>query len=157
MNLDEMIRLYTVEHLTCQQIAEIMHCSRAWISIRLKDCGIHYSQGTRVKAKCFTCGKMHEVTRARHRNRKRAFCSRECFYASRKGEHYRPWRQGQRRARAIVAQYFKLEPQHIVHHEDKDNCNNDIRNLRVFACQADHMSYHHGNAVPFLFDGSIGQ
>ena len=54
------------------------------------------------------------------------------------------WRHGQRIARAKVAEVFPLQPQHVVHHDDKDDRNNTLRNLHVFASQADHLSYHRG-------------
>lgn len=104
---------------------------------------------------CSACGKTFART-PRNKRFKRAFCSPECYYSVRRTIKYKPWRQGQRRARAIVSKYFDLRPEYVVHHEDKDNANNDLINLRVFASQADHMAYHHGvtKVVP-IWDGRM--
>lgn len=84
---------------------------------------------------------------------RRLFCSQKCYHSLRQGR-YIPWRAGQRKARLLVAKYFELQPQHIVHHEDSDNRNNSLFNLRVFANQADHMAYHHGiSGVKPIWDG----
>jgi hypothetical protein len=83
----------------------------------------------------------------------RLFCSQKCYQSIRQGK-YVPWRQGQRRARAVVARHFDLKPEHIVHHEDRDNRNNSLLNLMVFANQSEHMAYHHGiSGVKPLWDG----
>lgn len=36
-----------------------------------------------------------------------------------------------------------LLPEEVVHHKDEDRSNNDIENLELFACNADHMRHHH--------------
>lgn len=82
----------------------------------------------------------------------RKYCSIACVGAA-KNKSVVQWRQGQRIAREIVSKHFNLQPEHIVHHEDKNNRNNDIANLLVFASQADHMAYHHGSEVKPLWDG----
>ena len=63
-------------------------------------------------------------------------------------------RQGRRIARSIVSEYFDMEDNHIVHHEDRNATNNDMDNLKVFQCQGDHLRYHRGFRVPILWDGS---
>jgi hypothetical protein len=53
------------------------------------------------------------------------------------------WRQGQRRARAtVLALGFPLTSQHVVHHVDSDDRNNQVSNLWVFATKGHHMSFH---------------
>jgi len=100
---------------------------------------------------CEVCSK--PVIRQASKKSRRTFCSRECYHSVRQDGRYRQNRQGQRRARAIVSKCFPLEPQHVVHHEDRDNTNNSLPNLRVFASQADHMAYHHGSGVQPIWDG----
>ena len=52
-----------------------------------------------------------------------------------------------------MGQYFHLEPQHIVHHKDSNQRNNDLANLLVFASASDHLKHHHGSKVSPLWDG----
>ena len=63
------------------------------------------------------------------------------------------WRHGQRLARAKVAEVFPLQPQHVVHHDDKDDRNNTLRNLHVFATSGDHLRYHRGMDVSPIWCG----
>ncbi|MGL5937061.1 MAG: hypothetical protein ACRCZI_15730 [Cetobacterium sp.] len=85
----------------------------------------------------------------------RSFCSMDCYAASLAQSGYVEYRHGSRLARAIVAQHFALEPQHIVHHKDGDQRNNDRANFLVFASQADHMAHHRGRSVVALWDGAV--
>jgi hypothetical protein len=59
-----------------------------------------------------------------------------------------------RLARKAVGQYFTLKRGSVVHHHDKNDRNNDPRNLAVFSSNAGHVAFHHGNpsALP-LWDG----
>jgi hypothetical protein len=84
----------------------------------------------------------------------KAYCNMQCYADSLAQHPYVPWRQGCRRARAIVAQYYGLHPDQIVHHKDGDNRNNDLSNLMVFASNADHVAHHRGRTVAVLFDGA---
>ena len=59
-----------------------------------------------------------------------------------------------RRSRKIVSYYFELRPEHIVHHEDRNERNNDPRNLKVFASNNEHMRYHRGYSAKPLWDGA---
>lgn len=85
---------------------------------------------------------------------KRLFCSRKCYFSTRQVTPYVQWREGQRRARKAVAQFFQLGAGYVVHHHDGDNRNNHPSNLAVFRNQSDHMAYHHGvTVVRPLWDG----
>ena len=152
---DRIIELYTRDHLTVRQIAERFRVSGAAISYRLRSRGIVGQDGTWVDIACDYCGAELRVRRARWRKQGHFYCCTEHYYAVRGGAGYKPWRQGQRLARAIVAQYFNLQPEHVVHHEDKDNANNDRNNLKVFTSQSEHLKYHHGKKtiIP-LWDGA---
>ena len=77
----------------------------------------------------------------------------------RAGGNYNGSRQGQRIARVVVGEYFELEDGMVVHHEDGNTLNNQLRNLRVFIDHSHHMKYHfqmRGGEVPFspIWDGS---
>ncbi len=150
-----LVKLYTLEHLTLRKIAAQVGMSAQAVRLRLIDEGVKAKQGTWVKRDCHYCGKQIEVRRGASRRVRRSFCNSECYYASLEGERYKPWRQGCRIARAIVAQYFTLDREHVVHHEDRDNRNNDRSNLRVFANQSDHAAYHRGQAIQPIWDGSL--
>ena len=61
---------------------------------------------------------------------------------------------GRTKGRKIVRRHFKLLPGHIVHHENCNEKDNRLENLRVFASIADHNRYHAGFPVEPLWDGS---
>ena len=111
------------------------------------------TRGPKSSVACFVCKKQFAISPSKLKRQARFFCSAKCYHSLRQDGRYRPNRQGQRNARATVSKYFALEPQHVVHHEDRDNLNNSLPNLRVFASQADHMAYHHGADVAPLWDG----
>ena len=148
------VKLYTVEHLTCRQIAAHVGITASAVNLRLHWANVDSTAGTWVNRECGYCGSAIKIRRGQARKNRQSYCKAECYYASFHGERYKPWRHGQRLARAIVAQHFQLEARHVVHHEDKDNRNNDRANLRVFASNADHMAYHRGSNVKPIWDGS---
>lgn len=113
------------------------------------------TSGFRVQRACEWCGSVVLQRRNRALNAKRAFCTQEHYleWVKARGESYRPWRQGQRRAHAAVASYVQLQAGNVVHHHDGDNRNNRIDNLAVFATQADHMSYERGGDAKPIWDG----
>lgn len=108
---------------------------------------------------CAFCGE--PVRRYKKRllqmNQINTFCGQECYMASLEQHPYEEWRRGTRLARAIVAQHFKLERGHIVHHEDGNQRNNDLSNLTVFASHSEHMAHHRGRKVKPLFQGKTLQ
>ncbi len=110
---------------------------------------IHYS--------CTVCGKESIMTRAYFRRRKHVFCGEECYFAWLHHGNGNPLimhRNSSRTARAIVSDHFALRPEHIVHHEDRNQYNNELSNLKVFSYSGDHLRYHRGFIVPVLWDGS---
>ncbi len=154
----DVVAMATIQHLSPAQISNLVGISRQRVWKILKKSGVNTSKGpggiTWVKCICPFCGKEFEIRRERWRNSEQHFCSKECYYASRENPGYHPWRQGQRLAKAIVSQYFHLEPENIVHHKDGNNRNNDRSNLLVFANHSDHMKFHHGkNHVEPIWDG----
>ena len=85
-------------------------------------------------------------------SRMNSYCGQECYFAALESHGYEEWRQGSRLARAIVAQHFALQPDHIVHHKDGNQRHNDLSNLMVFKSQGDHVGHHRGRKVQALFD-----
>jgi DNA-binding transcriptional regulator LsrR (DeoR family) len=133
---------YTRDHLTVRQIGKLLDISGAAVHKRLKRAGISAAQGTMVTLTCATC----ETPNVRWRSRAKAakvYCNSECYFAARENLQFKPWRNGGHLARAVVSKHFDLQREHVVHHEDSDQANNDLGNLRVFATQADHLKYHH--------------
>ena len=57
-------------------------------------------------------------------------------------------------AHKAVEPYFRLAPGNVVHHKDNNETNNNKENLAVFANRSDHMAYHWGRKIPFLWDGA---
>lgn len=118
-------------------------------------CSARFRGVPEPNASCHVCNKAMVLSPSKLKGQKRFFCSRKCYHSLRQDGRYHPNRQGQRIARKVVSQYFDLQPQHVVHHEDRDTRHNDIVNLLVFASQADHMAYHHGSDVKPLWDGRM--
>lgn len=155
----DIVVLATNQHLSPSQIAKLAGVSRQQVWKTLKKAGVSTHKGpgglTWVECRCNFCGKTFEIRRCRWRQSIEHFCSNECYYASRENPNYYQWRHGTRLARVVIAQYFPIQPDHVVHHIDGDDRNNDRSNLMVFANHSDHLKYHHGeNHVVPLWDGS---
>ena len=145
----DIINAFTVELEPMISIAERYGKTRQAIWKMLKKEGVNVSKAvgnTRLLVSCTVCNK--QFIRTRHRIRKQVnhFCGDECYFAFLEaGNGQGPYinnRQGQRIARSKVATVFDLKDEHVVHHEDRNTLNNMWNNLRVFACQGDHIRYH---------------
>lgn len=151
----DVVDLYTNQHLTCEEISKLAGVSRQRVWLVLKKMGVPASNGERVAVTCAYCGSQFTQTRRRWRQRVAHYCSDECYFASRANPDFRPDRYGTRLARAIVAQHFPLEPLHVVHHIDSNQANNDLANLLVFLNQSEHSIHHHQkNHVSPIWKGS---
>lgn len=109
-----------------------------------------------LQVSCSACGEILTRNKARVRKQKNHFCNYKCYYIfleAGNGNIYIQSRQGQRTARRIVSYFFDLQDGHIVHHEDRNNLNNLPYNLKVFACQGDHIRYHRGFEVVPIWNG----
>lgn len=138
-------------------ISERLGISRQGVCRLLKRNGIDTSNKGGLEVSCFTCGKLFKKPRCQVRKALHVFCSDDCYFAFLKagrGGAYVQNRHGQRIARHVVSKYFTLQEQHVVHHEDRNCLNNMLPNLRVFACQGDHIRYHRGFEVDPIWDGS---
>jgi len=149
----QVVALYTIEHLTVRQIGARLGVSGTAVWKRLKRAGVSAYAGEHVQAVCVQCGNPIDRTRARFRITERSFCSKPCYYLARESPNLVISRWGGIQARQLVNQHFPLQTGYIVHHEDRDECNNALGNLRVFASQSDHGRYHHGKFVIPLWDG----
>lgn len=163
VSTQDLVVLVNKEKLSLEEVEARTGMSRQGIWKRLKRAGVlvprRANGGAPSKVVKFSCGFCGEpVQRYRKRamttDQMKAFCNMECYSASLAQHPYEAWRQGCRLARVVVSQHFPLQHEHIVHHKDGDNRNNDLSNLMVFACNADHMAHHRGRKVIALFDGA---
>ena len=125
-------------------LAKRYNKSRHGIYKVLKRAGVDTSK-RKFDVSCTTCAKGISRPKCQIRNKKHLFCCLECYYAFIKAKQtgiYQQSRQGQKIARQKVEEYFDLKIEHIVHHEDNNNFNNSLYNLKVFANQGDHIRYH---------------
>ncbi len=149
----DVVALYTESHLTMEEIGKLSGISRQGVKKILDKTWVKSNHGEWVDTHCDTCGSPIRVNRCRWRKSKTHYCNIDCRVASLQNATYKPWRQGQRLARVIVKQYFDLQPEHITHHKDGDNRNNDLKNLSVFPSSSDHMKYHRGLDIKPIWDG----
>lgn len=142
----DIIKAYEVDLEPMMSIATKYGKSRVAIWKMLKRAGIDTSKH-KIAVSCTTCGATIYRVKSLLRNRNNCFCDMNCYQSFLEAgtSHLTPTeqRRGNRRAKAIVKQYFDLQPEHIVHHEDQFPLNNQLWNLRVFANQGDHIRYHH--------------
>lgn len=155
LKTQDVVVMYTEQHLTLREIGKLTEMSATAVLKRLRKAGVTRAEGTHITVACSTCGKAIDRTRKRWKINHESFCNTQCYAVYLQNPDYNPWRQGSRIARAIVAEYFRLEPDYIVHHKDGNQRNNDRANLQVFDSQSSHLRYHHGKtlAVP-LWDGA---
>lgn len=146
----DIVVMYTKHLLTLRQIATITGMSHAGISKRLKQAGVLNSL---VTCNCDFCGKETTKDRSRYKQSKTHFCSPDCYAASIENPGYKPWRHGQRLARAVVSQHITLSKENVVHHIDGNNRNNNLSNLMVFSNQSDHLKFHRGGDATPIWDG----
>lgn len=154
----DVVAMATIQHLAPSEIAPIAGISRQRVWRILKDAGVNTGKGaggaTRVTCECSYCGRLHEITRKRWRMSITHYCSTDCYYASRSNPNYYQWRHGTRLARIIISQWYPIQTEHVPHHIDGDDRNNDRANLMLFASQSDHIKYHHSkNHVEPIWDG----
>jgi hypothetical protein len=160
-DVKRIIEMYQVELIPMEKIAEQYNISRMGIYKILKKAGIETRKGiaTQLNVSCDNCHNIIKVVRCKVRKLKHHFCSMECrdAWLNRKDKENNPFienRTGGRHGRIEVQKYFELKEGYVVHHEDRNQNNNDIKNLRVFATNGDHTRYHRGYEVPILFNGN---
>ncbi len=154
----DIVNRFTEQLDTCVSIAKDHNMTRQGVYKLLHRHGVDPSEYERLDCSCTVCNTAISRTRARVRKQLNHFCSVECYHAfldaGRAGSPLIMDRNSSRIARGVVSKHFELSDGNIVHHEDRNQFNNDISNLRVFACQGDHIRHHRGFDVTPIFDGS---
>ena len=155
------IQAYTVQLIPMIQLARKYGVTRQCIFKLLNKADIDTSkEAANISVSCTVCGEETKRLRCIVRKSHHIFCSKACYFAWLKHGNGNPLimhRNSARQARAIVSKLFALQPGYIVHHEDRNQYNNYIPNLKVFANSGDHVRYHRGFIVPILWDGSKHQ
>lgn len=145
----QIVDLYVKEHLTIREIGYKVGLSSFAVRARLKKLGIKKEDGLFVKVNCATCGNEIIKRRCQVRGRSRFYCNLDtCFALSRE----RPSRVESKLARAVVAQHFRLQPEHIVVNKDGDTKNNDRANLMVIERRLDPRQR---KGLVVLWDGEV--
>lgn len=138
-------------------LAEKYGITRQGIYKILKQAGVD-TKKTQIPVSCSTCGEQIYRTKARIRKQLNQFCNMDCYSAFISGGKPK-WHwmsetgNSSRIARSVVNQYFALQGDQIVHHENHNRFDNQLANLRVFANQGDHIRHHRGFDVTPLWDG----
>jgi hypothetical protein len=161
-DIEDMVEMYTVGLESLEHIAVRHGCTRQAVRYHLHRLGIPTPKTSQVEVSCSMCGKVFKRTRKRVRVQHHQYCSKACFYEwleRGKGlgqdSRYVASRTGQRHAREVVSEYIELKPGYLVHHEDRNAKNNELDNLRVFACTGDHLRHHRGFIAPIVWDGRM--
>ena len=155
----DIIRGYTEELKPMIELAKRIGISRQAVHKALRKAGIDTTKAgaAHITVSCTVCGQAMGVKRCVFRKSKHHFCGTDCYTAWLRHGNGNPLvmhRHSSRLARRIVADHYALLPTHIVHHEDRNQYNNALYNLRVMGGQGDHIRYHRGFIVPILWDGS---
>jgi hypothetical protein len=137
--------LYIKEHLTMREIGEKYSLSRQNVCYLIKKHNIPTENAGKFTISCDRCGKEYQIFRKHLRRDKTHFCSYDCYFADRKNDDYIPHRNGQRKARLVMASHIgrKLLKEEIVHHIDGNCQNNNLTNLMLFGNQSQHLQWHH--------------
>ncbi len=136
------IDLWQKDMYSLQMIGDYFGVTRQAVRVYLRRRDIDTGK-TIQQVVCDYCGKAFEKPRERARRSRKHYCCSDHYYASIDNPDYNANRQGQRNARTMVKRCgFLLASEHVVHHKDSDNTNNEPDNLLVFASQAEHMRWH---------------
>ena len=126
---------------TLEMLAKEYGVTRSAVKYFLNKRGVDTSKRQLIML-CEVCGVEFRKTRARVRRCNKHYCSSGCYMKAIHNPGYQEHRQGQRVARRVIGEVFKLKDGMVVHHIDGDSRNNNIFNLMVFANQGDHVRYH---------------
>ena len=157
----DIINAYTIELETVISLATRYNRTRQAIYKVLVKHGINPADYAKITVSCTACGESVLRHRNQVRHSKHLFCDKECFVAyieAMQRGSYNASRQGQRVGRAVVSQYYDIQPGQVIHHEDRNTMNNQPDNLKVFANQGDHIRYHRwardGVVINPVWDGA---
>ena len=159
---DLVVKLFADDHWSCNMIAKEVGFTRNSVWKFLNHAGYDTTKavGRHMTIECLNCGNKMDVTSAL--GRKKKYCSLKCYYEWVKDGEYRPWRHGQRIAREILRPYvhrlFGKNQDFVSHHEDGDDTHNELRNMKAFPDQSNHLAYHrHHRIACILIDGNTLQ
>ena len=153
----DIVEAYDVGLETMINIAKKYGLTRQGVYNILKRNGVDTSK-RKLEVSCSSCGAVLKRHKMRLRKNLNHFCDMTCYTAfleAGNGSPYVANRHGQRTGRAIVSNYFGLKDGNVVHHKDRNNYNNNPKNLMVFANNGDHVRYHRGFQVVPLWDGAL--
>ena len=148
VNTEDLVKMYTEDHLTLRKIGSKVGMSAVAVHKRLKKVGVTGDDGEWVTRECAFCGDKIRKHRSLSKRHPRSFCNSACYHASMESPGYKPWRGGQRLARALISKYFKVEPDMVIHFKDGDSRNHDIANLAV-------SKFHEGyqRKIEYIWEG----
>jgi len=158
LQIDYAVDQYQNHFERVKVIADQLGQTRQGIYKVLKRAGIDTAK-QRYPVTCSACGKPVNRHRARIRRQKWHFCDDDCYFGwlAAGGVHggkLKMDRHHSRMARSKVRDLFPdLLPGNIIHHKDRNQYNNDVSNLCVFASQGDHVRHHRGFDVKPIWDG----
>jgi hypothetical protein len=152
----DIVKAYTEDLIPVIELAKKIGYTRHGVYSILKRHGVNPSEYGSMQVSCSACGKIITRPRCRIRKQKNHFCTEKCYYAFLEAGNGNPFienRHKSRLARYIVSELFDLQPEHRVHHKDRNHFNTAKNNLMVFATQGDHVRFHRGFDVTPLWDG----
>ena len=157
---DSITQLFSEKHWSCNMISKKTGFSRQGIKKFLNRAGYDTSKaiGRHVTFQCPNCGKTTDRRSCEFRPRKSHYCSTKCYYEFITELSYKPWRPGQRIARAMLRPLVEklLGPIPFVsHHKDGNEKENKMSNLMALPDTSNHLAYHrHHRIVSVLIDGA---
>ena len=142
---DQLERWYLVDHLTMEEIGEILGISRQGVFNRFKRCRIDKSSGERFEVNCDYCGRIFSITRKKWRGSRKHFCSHGCHSKYMRNEEFRAYKSGQMMGRGVMEKRLGrgLMDGEVVYHVDGDEGNNDWSNLMLFSSHGEMMKHLH--------------
>ena len=137
------------EGWSLRMIGEYLGCSHAGVKKVLNILGVDTSKAaTWREVECIVCSKVVRRTRSHYRRVRHPCCSRECYFAwleaGALGEGYAGGYLGRLGRWKVEQEYGELPIGSVVHHENGDRTNNQLRNLVLFRNQGDHIRWHRG-------------
>ena len=149
------IKAYSEELIPMRTLANKYGVTRQAIYKILKRAQINTAKGA-IAVSCTTCGNPIMRIKSRIRKQLHHFCNSKCYYTFLQAGNGFPYIDStyhRRIARSITNQHFTLQEGHVVHHENRNQTDNRLENLRVFTTQGDHIRYHRGFDVLPIWNG----
>jgi len=150
MYIDKEDKVYLIDEYTnkltpIKRLADEFNVTRQAIYKIFKQEGVDTSK-RKIMISCDACGDSFPRHRCLIRNQRHHFCSTKCYtaYLNAGKSPSISNRQGQRVARKKVSLYHHFKEHEVVHHKDRNQLNNMLYNLEVYANQGDHIRHHRG-------------